>query len=188
MKSRTAFLALALALAAVAAPAAARAEVDSPRKIQMSYAGPRLGVQIMDMTDELRVHMGAAKDAGVLVAKVAPASAAEKAGVKVGDVIVSVANKNVADANDVRRALSAQKEGDLVAVQVVRDRRPVILSASVPRPDPAGITFEGDEDPGFSMPGVPGGPGRGAMRWFSTGDLEKRLADIEQRLQQLESK
>jgi S1-C subfamily serine protease len=140
---------LALAIAVVAAPAVARAEVDSPRKIQMAYAGPRLGVQVMDMTDELRVHMGAAKDAGVLIGKVAPGSAAEKAGIKVGDVLVSVANKNVTDANDVRRALSAQKEGSVVAVQVVRDRRPVVLSAVVPKPEPGGIPFE-ETSPGWA--------------------------------------
>lgn len=189
MRSRIAFLALALSAAAFAAPAVARAEVepDAPRKIQMAYAGPRLGVQVMDMTDELRVHMGAAKDAGVLIGRVAPGSAAEKAGIKVGDVLVSVANKNVADANDVRRALSAQKEGAVVAVQVVRDRRPVVLSATVPKPEPGGIPFDGDE-PGFSMPQF---PGRGNMRFFSGGsggDIEKRLDDIEQRLKKLESK
>jgi predicted metalloprotease with PDZ domain len=172
------FFVLALA-AGLFVPAAARADVEAPArgKVMLSYAGPRLGIQVVDLTEELRAHFGAERDAGVLVGKVEPGSSAEKAGIKVGDVLVSVASQRVADAHAVRRALSAHKEGDLIAVQVVRDRRPVVLSATVPKPSPA-------SEMGFSMPPLDEmhrfGPG--------SGEIEKRLHAIEERLKKLETR
>ena len=96
-----------------------------------SSEGARLGVMVMSMTPELRGYFGAANDKGVLVARVEPDSAAAKAGVKVGDVIVDVRGSAVEDAGDVIQALSDSKTGDKVDVAVVRDHKPVTLHATI---------------------------------------------------------
>ena len=49
---------------------------------------PRLGIQVQEMTPELRAWFQAPQTAGVLVTRVEPDSPAQEAGVQVGDVIV----------------------------------------------------------------------------------------------------
>jgi C-terminal processing protease CtpA/Prc len=90
----------------------------------------RLGVMVTEMTPELRDFFGATRDKGVLVEKIEPSSAAAKAGIKVGDVIVEVRGNAIEDAGDVVQALSDSKTGD-VDVEVVRDHKPVTLHATI---------------------------------------------------------
>ena len=94
-------------------------------------SGPRLGVMIMALTDELRTHFGAPEDRGVLVAHVEPGSPAAKAGVQVGDVLVQVRGEPVRDASDVTSALSATKKSDKVKIEVVRDKKSITLDATI---------------------------------------------------------
>ena len=163
-----------------------RAQAPEPRGFRWyageALGGPRLGVQVTPMTDELRAFFGAQPDAGVLVGKVEKDSAAARAGVRVGDVLVSVATRKVEDAADVRRALADQKEGDLVEVTVVRERRPLVLSARVPRAETP--TYSSGPPPrGFE--GLPEGI---ELRQFFGGDVEERLKRIEERLEKIEKR
>lgn len=98
-----------------------------------SSQGARLGVMVMSLTPELRGYFGAANDKGVLVAKVEPDSAAAKAGIKVGDVIVGVKGNAIDDATDVIDALAEAKSGDKVSVAVVRDHKQMSLDATITR-------------------------------------------------------
>jgi hypothetical protein len=67
----------------------------------------RLGVMVMAMTPELRQSMGAPQGRGVLVAKVEPGSAAARAGIRAGDVLVRVGSTPVRSRGDVVQALAA---------------------------------------------------------------------------------
>jgi S1-C subfamily serine protease len=86
---------------------------------------------VMSLTPELRSHFGAASDKGVLVAKVEPGSAAAKAGIKVGDVLVDVKGNTVDEASDVIAALSDAKSGDAVKIGLVRDHKQMSLDATI---------------------------------------------------------
>jgi membrane-associated protease RseP (regulator of RpoE activity) len=177
-------LSMVVALAAVATPALAQ-----ERRFSYSTGpgGPRLGVQVIELTEELRTFFGAQKDAGVLVAKVEPGSAGAAAGIRVGDVLVTVGGTTVDQAWDVRRALGEKKEGDTIPATVMRDRRPVTLAVRVPKaePGPGPEGFLPPDGMGFSMP--PGGYGPGGMRMWNLGDIEKRLDEVEKRLDKLEA-
>lgn len=168
-------MSLVVALAAVAAPALAQDRQDRPDR-RFAYTtgggGPRLGVQVIELTEELRTFYGAQTDAGVLVAKVEPGSAGAAAGIKVGDVLVSVGGTTVDQAWDVRRALGEKKEGDTLPATVIRERKPLTLAVRVPKAEPA----PGPE--GFLPPD--------GMRMWNLGDIERRLDDIEKRLERLE--
>ncbi len=94
-----------------------------------SLSGPRLGAQVQPLTDELRAFFGAKAGEGVLVAKVTKGSAAARAGLRVGDVVVSIDGKSVGDLGDIWDALASKKGGAKVAVGILRNKRRKTLSA-----------------------------------------------------------
>ena len=106
----------------------------SPRGNGYAYVfgrKPLLGVELVSTTPELREAMGARKDAGVLIGKVIEDSAAEKAGVKAGDLILSVDGSAVADAGDLGDELE-ERAGKTVDLEIVRDKRTIHLKATLP--------------------------------------------------------
>jgi C-terminal processing protease CtpA/Prc len=91
----------------------------------------RLGVQLEDMTPELREFMRAPKERGVLVVRVNEGSAAEQAGLRVGDVIIAADGEPVsATAALVHAVLTAEKDAKL-ALEIVRDGKPRTLEATL---------------------------------------------------------
>jgi len=117
-------------------------KIYGPGARHMFYFGgnkPLLGVEMVGTTPDLREALGGSKDAGVLVGKVLTGSAAEKAGIKVGDLILSVDGTKVADAGDLGEAIR-QREGKTVDIDLVRDKKPMHVKAALPK-------FDEQEDP-----------------------------------------
>ncbi len=117
---------------------------------------PKLGVELVQATPDLREFLGGRREAGVLVGRVLPGSAAEKAGVKVGDLIVSVDGEDVTDHPDLLEALE-DKEGATVELEVVRDKRSLRLKATIPE-----VEEEEPTGPRASATAVPPVPPRPA--------------------------
>lgn len=92
---------------------------------------PYLGVHLLGLTDELRAFFSAPSGAGVLVSRVEPRSPAAGAGLKVGDVLVAVDGKEVANAWHVARAVRGGKEGQKVRLEVIRKGGSRTLSATL---------------------------------------------------------
>ncbi|HMF10259.1 MAG TPA: PDZ domain-containing protein [Thermoanaerobaculia bacterium] len=90
-----------------------------------------LGVQLIDITEDLRAHFGAPRDAGVLVSEVEKDSPAAKAGVSVGDVITRIDGYQMESARDVTRAIRHKKKGDVVKIDVQRAKAARTLSATL---------------------------------------------------------
>lgn len=116
-------------LAAAAGPGLTKDETKPAATAIQSR--PRLGVLVMELTEELRQHYGAAADRGVLVGRVEPGSAAATAGVRVGDVIVEVDRRAVTGSEDVVNALASHRKGDVVDVVVVRQGTTHTLAATL---------------------------------------------------------
>lgn len=90
--------------------------------------GPVLGVSADELTSQLAAYFGVKEGKGVLVREVEAGSAAEKAGVKAGDVIVAVDGKPVASVSDLRQALPRDFEGKkAITLGIVRDRQEIKL-------------------------------------------------------------
>jgi serine protease Do len=100
----------------------------------------RLGVQLNEMTPELAEYFGA-KDGGVLVSRVTRDSAADKAGLKAGDVITSVDGDRIRDTDDLVDELR-DKSGE-VTLGIVRDKKETSVKATIE---------EGRPRPGFRRP------------------------------------
>jgi predicted metalloprotease with PDZ domain len=100
----------------------------------------RLGIMVLGLTAELRTHFGAPDDRGLMVAHVEPGSAAAAAGVQVGDIITTVEGHPARDAGDVISAIAKIKKGGAVAIEAMRDGKPVTLRATLTdEPMPAGM-------------------------------------------------
>ncbi len=78
----------------------------------------RLGVRIESLNPDLAQALGGASLQGVLVLEVLGGTAAEKAGIKAGDIITSVDRESVSDTDDLVRAL--RDEEGRVSIGVVR--------------------------------------------------------------------
>jgi serine protease Do len=107
-----------------------RFEYRMPDGLLQFYNGSRgrLGVTVQPLTRDLEEYFGA-KNGGALVSTVTPESAASKAGVKAGDVIVSVNGHSVSDAGDLAREL-ADINGE-VTIVVLRDKKEMTLKATI---------------------------------------------------------
>lgn len=81
-----------------------------------------LGVQISDITQELKEEKGLKDMKGVYVAGVVEDGSAEKAGVKEGDVILKVGNKEVNNVASLQEEVGKRRPGDKVSV-TVRDKK-----------------------------------------------------------------
>jgi serine protease Do len=92
--------------------------------------GVRLGAQLQTMTTQLAEYFGLSKRTGALVVFVFADSPAAKAGLKAGDVILSIAGENVENPMDLRRILTTKSEG-AVEVKVLRDKQEQTLTVHV---------------------------------------------------------
>jgi Do/DeqQ family serine protease len=81
-----------------------------------------LGVSISDFNADSAKAIGVEATAeGALVQEIVDGSAAEKAGIEVGDVIVSVDGQRVKGAADLRNTIGLKRSGDTVQIDVIRD-------------------------------------------------------------------
>lgn len=95
----------------------------------------RLGAQAQDLTPELIQAFGMQNGSGgAVISQVVPDSAADKAGLKTGDVVVEINSKPVRDASDVRNAVGLLRIGQKIEMVVLRDGKRKVLSAKVEEP------------------------------------------------------
>src|SRR5205085_2679811 len=92
--------------------------------------GYQLGISLQSMSPQLAEYFGLQKRNGALVTFVDPDSAAAKAGIKAGDVILSIGSKTVENPRQVVEALRSKGEG-AVEVKVMRDRQERALTVQL---------------------------------------------------------
>ena len=91
----------------------------------------RLGLHIQDLTHDLAAAFGIESNAGALVSKVRPGSAAERAGIEEGDVIIGINGGAVEDASDLRNAVGLLRVGETAHLALVRGNESIALDAVV---------------------------------------------------------
>ncbi|HEY8074155.1 MAG TPA: trypsin-like peptidase domain-containing protein [Labilithrix sp.] len=82
---------------------------------------PWIGVGIQDLTPELASSLKVDARGGVLVNNVNDGGPAQKANIKPGDIIASVAGKKVGDGRELVREIIAHDVGQSVTLEIVRD-------------------------------------------------------------------
>jgi serine protease Do/serine protease DegQ len=81
----------------------------------------RLGVIVQNLTPELSKALGLTVNKGVVVTKVQPGSAAEQAGIKTEDVIVSINGKKVDSYRELRNTIGLLRIDDALSLEVIRN-------------------------------------------------------------------
>jgi Do/DeqQ family serine protease len=119
-----------------------------------------LGVVMQNLTPELSEAFGLDLTEGVVISQVIENSAAEKAGLKSGDVVVSINNEKVLSASGMRNIVGLLRVGDSMEINVIREGKPLKLTAVIQEADEqtvagdrlnqklAGATIEEAEDSG----------------------------------------
>ncbi|HKT74290.1 MAG TPA: DegQ family serine endoprotease [Steroidobacteraceae bacterium] len=90
-----------------------------------------LGVSMYTVTPDIAQSLGLPSAQGALVSQVVEGSAAEKAGIHTGDVITSVNGQPVKSNGELRNAIGLQRVGDKVEIGLVRDGKPLRLTATI---------------------------------------------------------
>jgi membrane-associated protease RseP (regulator of RpoE activity) len=126
----------------VARPAAVAAM--SPRSPLPSPAPPRapraprftggyLGVELVDLTPDLREHFGAPRDVGVMVGRVEPGSPAARAGLEVGDVVTAIGDEPVHDSWGLSGEISSREGNEVMEMTLFRAGKKRHVEATLER-------------------------------------------------------
>ncbi|PZO53265.1 MAG: serine protease [Alphaproteobacteria bacterium] len=95
---------------------------------------PWLGARLQSVTQDLARSLGLTRPEGVLVTDLYPRSAGERAGLRNGDVILSVAGVEVRDEGAVRYQFATQRPGTRVPLLILREGRQTTLTATAEAP------------------------------------------------------
>jgi len=90
-----------------------------------------LGVHLQALNADLAGYFKVREDGGALVLKVEEDSPARKAGLKSGDVIVRIGDKNVSDPKDVPKILNRYDSGETIDIALIRKGVPQTLRAEL---------------------------------------------------------
>ncbi len=91
----------------------------------------RLGVVVQNITPDLAKAFGLSSNAGVLVAQVQPGSAADKAGIKAEDVIMTINGRGVQSYRDLRNTIGLLRVGDKLTLEIQRNGKRQVINTSV---------------------------------------------------------
>ena len=94
-----------------------------------------LGVEAQDITPQLARMLTLGDSRGAVITRVRPSSPAEAAGLRAGDVIVTLDGQAIAGEQDLHNVEGLTTPGAAVQVGVVRDGKPLTLSATLKAPE-----------------------------------------------------
>ena len=162
--------------------------------LRMLGGGGRLGVSLEEVGADDVSRLKLAGERGAVVTDVLEGSAAEKGGIKDGDVIVRFAGQDVWSAAQLARLVRETPPGRAVDVEVSRGGAVQKLAVTLAGPDRDHLIGRGAEDFHFELPDLPDmgelaippvppvppafhfGPGRGRKLGLSYEELSDQLA------------
>ncbi len=122
-----------------------------------------LGILPTDVTREQSedLGLGKSKSRGAFVRQVIPGGPADKAGIRPGDIVLTINNKPVEGAVELRRMLGVMKPGSVVALQIHRNGKLIdfkpVLTEMTPQAAAAGEPKAEPTEPKTSVTGKPWG-------------------------------
>jgi S1-C subfamily serine protease len=90
-----------------------------------------IGVRAQTVTAALAAGLGLARDQGAVLADVAPGGPGDRAGLAIGDLVLTLDGKPIENGRQFHVNLYRRSVGDVVKLEVLRDGKPVAVSVSV---------------------------------------------------------
>lgn len=87
-------------------------------KVSKPYLG--IGTQAVPISENLREKLNVEQTSGLMMLSVEAGGAAERAGILIGDVLLSLNDKKTLDAADVQAALAGNEAGNTVKAEILR--------------------------------------------------------------------
>ena len=108
--------------------------INDPDSVKDQTKGSQimLGITIRDITEEMSKQYS--MPVGVYITDVSTMSAAERAGLQKGDIIVGFAGEDVKTADELNALKAKQTPGDTVAVKIDRNGKEMTLDLVIPQP------------------------------------------------------
>ena len=111
------------------------AEVAEPIVRQLmagqTIARGYLGVERAPLTDDLAASLGLSRERGEFINRVVPDGAADKAGIKAGDVVLRVNNQDVTPDQNLSYIVANVRPGTRIPVELLRDGRRMTVQVTV---------------------------------------------------------
>lgn len=111
-----------------------------------------LGVNIQSVTGDTARALDLPDASGVIISNVRPGSAAEKAGLKRGDIITAVNGEKIEDGNVLRNKIAGTLPGTEVRLSILRGEQRNDVSVTLDEFDTESAGQPGGDDPGSAQP------------------------------------
>ncbi len=98
---------------------------------------PSLGINAEDLSGQLGSYFGAPDGTGILIREVRAGTAADKAGLKAGDVIVKVDGRPIRTLADLRAELRGKSDQKTVTLGIMRMSAEMSVTVGIERPQPS---------------------------------------------------
>ena len=105
---------------------------DNAARAKTDRSSGGFGLQLQTLTPELRQQLGVEASGGALVSEVAPGSAAARAGLRPGAVVVEVQGKPVSSPSELAGALQKLGSGQVVRLKVQRGEVKTFIALAKP--------------------------------------------------------
>ena len=180
-----------LALALISTAALAQETREVHRFVIEDFAGKRvfIGAGLTTLTPELREFFGAPREAGVLVGSLTDNGPASKAGVRIGDVITAVDGTQVAGSMELSHAMKGKNAGDAVRLDIIRNKKAQTVTVNVEERDVRELRRATTLPMlGRELTQLDGPEWRALLATPDSEDLRAQIRALEKRLQDLEKK
>jgi len=104
-----------------------------------------LGIEAGELNSAAAKELGIKETTGVLVSKVSKNSGAEKAGLKKGDIIVKLDDKNILAFADLTSYINTKRPNDMVQVGIIRDNKRTAVPVRLTKKELINYDFNGFE-------------------------------------------
>jgi serine protease Do len=90
-----------------------------------------LGISVQDISDDIAKNLNHKNKSGALVSDVFKGDPADKAGIKIGDIIIEINGKPVKDTHELLLTIAALQVGQKMNIKVIRDGREMTFPVTV---------------------------------------------------------
>ena len=94
-----------------------------------------IGIYLEELNEELSAYFGFKEGVGILISRIEEGSPAEKAGLKVGDFVISADGKRVQSIEDLIGLIQEKEKGSTIRLEILRDKKKMTVDVEVDEED-----------------------------------------------------